>query len=99
MVGGCGLMVVLVLGGLQRAQRGVPVSFEGVGDEPVVRVDCEVSAAGEVSVLTRSFDVGAPELVGLGGARFKFGLDGQRDLEREWRDGVEQQLADRRSMV
>jgi hypothetical protein len=45
------------LGGLQCAQRLVPVGFEGVGDEPVVRVDCEVPAAGEVGVLAGSFDV------------------------------------------
>jgi len=32
--------------GLQGAQCVVPVGFEAVGDEPVVRVDGEVAAAG-----------------------------------------------------
>jgi hypothetical protein len=34
-------------------------------------------------------------LVGLIGAGFELGLDGERDLERERRDGLEQQLRDR----
>ena len=94
-VSGGGLAVVFVLGGLQRAQRVVPVGFEGVGDEPVVGVDGEVSATGELGVVAGSVDVGAAELIGLGGAAFELGLDGERDVERERSDGLEQQIADR----
>ena len=83
------------MGGLQRAQGVVPVGFEGVGDEPVVGVDGEVAAAGEVGVVAGAFDVGAAQLVGFVGAGFELGLDGEGDLERERGDGVEQQLADR----
>jgi len=34
--------------------------------------------------------MGSAELVGLVGARFELGLDGERDVERERGDGVEQ---------
>jgi len=77
------------------AQRVVPVGLERVGDEPVFRVDGEISAAGELGALTGTLDVAASELVGLVGACFELGLDGERDLEREWGDGLEQQLGDR----
>ena len=94
-VGGGGLAVVFVLGGLQRAERVVPVGLERVGDEPVVGVDGEVAAAGEFGALAGALDVGAAELVGFVGAGFELGLNVERDLERERGDGVEQQLADR----
>ena len=42
-----------------------------------------------------AFDVAAAQRVGFVGAGFELGLDGERDLERERGDGVEQQLADR----
>ena len=45
------------MGGLQRAERVVPVSLEGVGDESVVGIDCEVAAAREVGVLAGALDV------------------------------------------
>ena len=93
-VGGGGLAVVFVLGGLQRAQRVVPVGFEGVCDEPVVGVDREVSPARELGVLVGAFDVRASQLVGLVGAGFELGLDRECDLERERGDGLEQQLLD-----
>ena len=73
----------------------VPVGLERVGDEPVLGVDGEVSSTGEFGALTGALDVAFAELVGLGRARFELGLDGERDLERERCDGVEQQLADR----
>ena len=44
---------------LQRAQRGVPVGFEAVGDEAVGGVDGQVAAAGEVGVVLGAFDVAA----------------------------------------
>ena len=92
---GGGLAVVFVLGGLQRAERVVPVAFERVGDEPVVGVDGEVAAAGELGVVAGSVDVGAAELVSFAGAGFELGLDGERDLERERGDRPEQQIPDR----
>jgi hypothetical protein len=90
-----GLAVVFVLGGLKRAERLVPVGFEAVGNEPVVGIDGEIAATGELGVLVGALDVGPAELVGFIGAGFEFGLDGQRDLERERGDGLQQQLFDR----
>jgi hypothetical protein len=43
--------VVGVLRGVEVAEGGVPVGFEGVGDEPVGGVDGEVAAAGQVGVV------------------------------------------------
>ncbi len=65
------LLAGLVVGGLgvaQGAQRGVPVGFEGVGDEPVGGVDGQVAAAGQVGVVAGALDVGGAQRVGLGGA-------------------------------
>jgi len=88
----CGCGVVVVFGGAQGAQRVVPVGFQAVGDEPVVRVDGQVAAAGQVGVLAGSFDVAAAQRVGFVGAGLEFGLHGQGDVEGERGDGVEQQL-------
>jgi hypothetical protein len=52
----------LVVGGLrvvERAQGGVPVRFEGAGDEPVGGVDGQVAAAGQVGVVAGALGVGA----------------------------------------
>ena len=81
-------------GRLQLAEGVVPVGFEAVGDEPVVGVDGEVAAAGQVGVVAGAFDVAAAQRVGFVGAGFEFGLHGEGDLEGERGDGVEQQLAD-----
>ena len=93
--GGAGAFVVLARG-LQGAQRVVPVGFEAVGDEPVVRVDGQVAAAGQVGAVAGAFDVPAAQCVGFGGAGVEFGLHGQGDLERVRGEGVEQQVGRRR---
>ena len=85
--GGAGVVVV-VTGGLQCAQRVVPVGFEAVGDEPVVGVDGEVAAAGEVRVVAGAFDLVAAQRVSFGGAGFDLGPDGEGDLDRERGKGV-----------
>ena len=68
-------LLVGVLGLVEGAQRGVPVGFEGVGDEPVGGVDGEVAAAGQVGVVAGALDVGGAQGVGLGrrGARARPG--------------------------
>jgi hypothetical protein len=88
---GGGDAFVILAGGLQGAQRVVPIGFEAVGDEPVVGVDGQVAAAGEVGAVASAFDGLPAQRVGLGGAGFQFGLHGQGDLERERGEGVEQQ--------
>jgi hypothetical protein len=58
--GGILCLVVGVLGILECAQRGVPVGFQGVGDEPVGGVDVQLAAAGQVGVVAGAFDDGGP---------------------------------------
>ena len=70
------LLAGRVVGGLrvgQGAQGGVPVGFEGVGDEPVGGVDGEVAAAGQVGVVAGALDVGGAQRVGFGCAVLEFG--------------------------
>ena len=67
--------VVGGLGVVEGAQGGVPVGFEGVGDEPVGGVDGEVAAAGQVGVVAGALDVGGAQRVGFGGAVLEFGGD------------------------
>jgi hypothetical protein len=62
---------------IEGAERGVPVGFEGVGDQPVGGVDGEVAAAGQIGVVAGAFDVGCAQRVGLVGAVLEFGLDGE----------------------
>ena len=59
-------LVAGVLGLAEGAQGGVPVGFEGVGDEPVGGVDGEVAAAGQVGVVAGALDVGGAQRVGFG---------------------------------
>ena len=91
------LLAGLVVGGLgvvERAQRGVPVRFEGVGDEPVGGVDGQVAAAGQVGVVAGALDVGGAQRVGFGGAVLEFGGDGERGLDGQRGEGVQEQLPD-----
>ena len=94
-VRGGGRVFVLVLGGLERSEFVVPVGLEGVGHEAVVRVDREIAAAGELGVVAGELDVTGAQFVCFAGACFELGLDGQRDLQGERGDGLEQQFADR----
>ncbi len=75
--------LVVVLGGIEGAEGIVPVGLQRVGDQPVVGVDGQVAAAGELGVVAGAFDLGAAQLVGLVGAGFQLGLDGERDLQRQ----------------
>ena len=70
-------VVIGFLGLVLGAQGGVPVGFEGVGDEPVGGVDGQVAAAGQVGVVAGAFDVGCAQRVSLVGPVLKFGLDGE----------------------
>ena len=74
------LLAGFVVGGLgvvEGAQGGVPVGFEGFGDEPVGGVDGEVAALGEVGVVAGALDVRGAQGVGFGGAVLELGGDGQ----------------------
>ena len=58
---------------VERARGGVPVGFEGAGDQPVGGVDGGVAAAGQVGVVLGALDVGGAQRVGIGGPVFEFG--------------------------
>ena len=66
-------LVIGFLRVVERAQGGVPVGFEGAGDEPVGGVDGEVAAAGQVGVVLGALDVGGAQRVGLGGPVLELG--------------------------
>ena len=66
---------------VEPAQRGVPVGFEAVGDEPVGGVDGQVAAAGEVGVVAGALRRGGAHRVGVGGALFEFGGHGEGGLD------------------
>ena len=65
--GSAGALVVLA-GGVQGAERVVPVGFQAVGDQPVVGVDGQVAATGQVGAVAGAFDVSAAQCIGFGGA-------------------------------
>ena len=91
------LVAGLVVGGLgvvQGAQGGVPVGFEGAGDEPVGGVDGQVAAAGQVGVVAGALDVGGAQRVGLGGSLLELGGDLEGGLDGQRGEGADQQLAD-----
>ena len=86
--------VVGGLGVVEGAQGGVPVGFEGFGDEPVGGVDGEVAAAGQVGVVAGALDAGGAQGVGFGGAVLEFGGDGQGGFGGQRGELTDQELAD-----
>src|SRR6266508_2943123 len=91
---GCGGFGVFVgVGGLgELAQGGVPVGFEGVGDEPVGGVDGEVAAAGLFGVVLGAVHGGGAQPVGVLGAGGEFVGDGEGGFQGEWGEGVDEEL-------
>src|ERR1019366_3263851 len=87
-------VVVGVLGLAQGPERGVPVGFEGVGDEAAGGAGGEVAAAGEVGVVAGALDVGGAQGVGLGGAVLQLGGDGECGFDGQRGEGVDEQLPD-----
>src|SRR5207344_3628237 len=86
--------VVGGLGVVEGAQGGVPVGFEGFGDEPVGGVDGEVAAAGQVGVVAGALDVRGAQGVGLVRPVLQFGADGEGGLDGQRGEGVDEQLPD-----
>jgi hypothetical protein len=82
------------LGLAEGAEGGVPVGFEGVGDEPVGGVDGQVAAAGQVSVILGAFRVGGAQRVRFGGPVLKLGGHLQGGFDGERGEGVDEQLPD-----
>ena len=57
-------------------------------------VDGEVAAAGQVGVVAGALDVGGAQGVGVGGAVFQLGGDGEGGFDGERGEGVDEQLPD-----
>jgi hypothetical protein len=79
----------------ERAQLGVPLGLERVGDHAVLGVDLHVATPGDLGVIAGMLDSLATCAIGVAGSRLELALYGERDLERDGRDDLHQQLADR----
>src|SRR3954466_3984670 len=77
------------------AQLGVPLGLERVGDHAVLGVDLHVATPGDLGVIAGMLDFLATCSIGIAGSRLEFALYGERALERDGRDDLHQQLADR----
>jgi len=87
------LAVVLLLGGTQGAQFCVPVGFQGISDEPVVGVDAQVAALGQLCLVASAFDLLPAQTVGFLGASLELFLDGERHLQGQRTDRLDQEVA------
>ena len=94
-VAGLGGALVLVLGVGELAQLVVPVGLELVGDEPVGRVHREVAAACGVRGVLGALHAHLADPVRIGGALSELGGDGERGLDRQWRELFEHERGDR----
>src|SRR6266542_4078580 len=92
--GGLGGVLVGVGGVGQLAQRGVPVGLQAVGHQPVLGVDRQVAAAGQVGLVAGTLDGSGADPVGLVGAGDEFFGDGERGLDGQRGEGVDQQAGD-----
>jgi len=81
-----------VLGSCQGAELVVPVGFEGVGDQPIIRIDQHKAIAGQQGLVTRPFHLLAAKRVRLFQSGQQFGLHGQGQLERHRLGHLQQQL-------
>jgi hypothetical protein len=67
----------------------------GVGNHTVVGIDFHVTTSRELRVVACALDCLTTHVIGFARARFEFLLHGERDLKRDRRDGLHEQLADR----
>ena len=85
----------------QRAQFVVPISFEGIGHQPIVRIDAEVTALCEFGLVSCSRDVCLTRSVCFVETGLQFLLDGEGYFHCHWTHGLNQDVAngpvDRRS--
>ena len=77
----------------QRAQFVVPIGFEGIGHQPVVRIDAEVTVLSEFGLVSCSLDVCPAQSVRFLQTGLQFLLDGEGDLKGNRAHGLDQHLA------
>jgi transposase len=92
---GDALPLVVLLRGGERAQALVPLGFQRVRHETVVRIDLHVTAAGEIRVVPGALNLFGAQAIGLVDATCELVLDGQRHLERDRSHRRDEQVADR----
>ena len=74
---GFALALILLLGIAQGAQLGIPVRFEGVGDESIRGVDLHVAVPRSIDFVLDTLDLAVPQTVGFVEAGGELLLHGQ----------------------
>jgi hypothetical protein len=86
--------LVFLLRVLKCTQLVVPVRLELLRHQPVVGIDTQVAALGELGLVTSPFHLLLAESVGLAGASSELVVDCERHLQRERRHRLDEELAD-----
>jgi hypothetical protein len=92
-VGGA-LPVVLFSSFTEGAQLGVPVGFEGVGDESVRGRHMHVALTRELDFALRALDLSMTQAIGFVETTLDLLVHGERHLERDGRDGLDEERGD-----
>jgi hypothetical protein len=67
----------------------IPLAFQTSCDQPIVRVHGTVTAASQVRLILRAFDLSPRLLIDLFGARFQLGKGRERDFQPSRFDGFQ----------
>src|SRR6516164_6955870 len=77
------LLLILLLGGIQGPKFVVPLRFQGIGYQPVRRVDVQVASLRQVGFIPGSLDLLFTQTVHLLQAGLHLLLDGECDFQRQ----------------
>jgi hypothetical protein len=91
---GVALTFVLVSSFIESPQLRVPIGFERVRDEPVLRVHAHITLASKVDLVLCSFDLPVPQAIGFVDAGLYLLLDGERHLERHRCNRLDEETGD-----
>ena len=79
----------------ERAKAVIPFRLERVGHESIVGIDLQEATLRQFGVVAGAFDLLLSQSVGLFGPRRQFLLHAERDLQRERRHRLDENVADR----
>jgi hypothetical protein len=88
-------LFVRVLGGREGTEAIVPLGFERIRDQAILRIDPQEASLREIGFIASAFDLLLPNAISLSGTRRELLLDGQRDVHRERRHRLDEHVADR----
>src|SRR6266849_5467203 len=88
------LLLILLLGSMQRPQFVVPVGLEGIRYQPIRRIHVKVAPLSQIGLIPGSLDLLFAQPVHLIQSDLHFLLDGKRDFQRQGSDGLDEKLAD-----